>query len=95
MKKFSLSHILNCTSSGLPVVASDVSGLEPYREAEWVTLIPLGDDLVCKQALHAMCALPLEERRRLGALAREEAVRSMSWERCTESLHRMLLEVKR
>lgn len=82
-------------ASGLPVVASDVSGLEHYRDAEWITLIPLGDDANCQKALHALCSLPLEERRRLGALAREEAERSMSWERCTESLHQMLLEVKR
>jgi len=94
-KQASPLKVAEFAASGLPVVASDVSGLEPYREAEWMTLIPLGDDLVCKQTLHALCALPLEERRRLGALAREEAVRSMSWERCTESLHRMLLEVKR
>ena len=82
-------------ASGLPVVASDVSGLEDYRGAEWITLIPLGDDSNCQKALHALCALPLDERRRLGALAREEAECSMSWERCTESLHQMLLEVKR
>ena len=82
-------------SAGLPVVASNVSGLEPYRDSEWITLIPLGDDIACNNALRTLCELPLEERQRLGALAREEAEYSMSWEKCTESLHKMLLEVKR
>ena len=82
-------------ASGLLVVASDVSGLELYRDSEWITLIPLGDDIACNNALRTLCELPLEERQRLGALAREEAEHSMSWEKCTESLHKMLLEVKR
>ena len=82
-------------AAGLPVVASEVSGLERYRDAEWLKLIPLGDDDACTTALHALCNLPPEERRRLGALAREEAERSMTWEHCTEALHEMLLEVKR
>ena len=82
-------------AAGLPTVASEVSGLERYRDAEWLTLIPLGDDEACRTALHALCNLPLEERRRLGALAREEAGRSMTWGHCTEALHEMLLEVKR
>lgn len=82
-------------ASGLLVVASDVSGLEPYRDCEWMTLIPLGDDVACRNALHDLCDLDLEERKRLGALARQDAERSMSWEQCTQSLHQMLLEVKR
>ncbi|MEC8927425.1 MAG: glycosyltransferase [Candidatus Thermoplasmatota archaeon] len=82
-------------AAGLPVVASEVSGLERYRNAEWLKLIPLGDDEACKTALHTLCNLSLDERRRLGALARQEAERSMTWENCTEALHEMLLEVKR
>jgi len=82
-------------AAGLPVVASEVSGLERYRDAEWLKLIPLGDDEACRTALHTLCELSLEERRRLGALARQEAERSMTWENCTEALHEMLLEVKR
>jgi glycosyltransferase involved in cell wall biosynthesis len=82
-------------AAGLPTVASKVSGLEPYRDAEWLTLIPLGDDSACKEALQTLCEMSIEERRRLGSLAREEAEHSMTWERCTESLHEMLLEVKR
>ena len=82
-------------AAGLPVVASEVSGLERYRDAEWLTLIPLGDDEACRTALHALCNLPIEERRRLGTLAREEAESSMTWGHCTEALHEMLLEVKR
>ncbi len=81
-------------AAGLPVVASEVSGLERYRDAEWLKLIPLGDDGACKTALQTLCELPLEERRRLGALARQEAERSMTWEHCTEALHEMLLGVK-
>jgi len=82
-------------AAGLPVVASEVSGLERYRDAEWLKLIPLGDDEACRTALHTLCELSLEERRRLGTLARQEAGRSMTWENCTEALHEMLLEVKR
>ena len=82
-------------AAGLLVVASEVSGLEQYRDEEWLALISLGDDLECKKILNALCELPLEERRRLGALARAEAERSMTWERCTESLNEMLLGVKR
>ncbi len=82
-------------AAGLPVVASEVSGLERYRNAEWLKLIPLGDDEACRIALQTLCKLPLDERKRLGALARQEAERSMTWENCTEALHEMLLEVKR
>jgi glycosyltransferase involved in cell wall biosynthesis len=82
-------------ATGLLVVASDVSGLEQYRDSEWLTLVPLGDDMACKSALQILCELPIDERRRLGALARKEAEQSMTWEICTESLHAMLLEVKR
>jgi len=82
-------------ASGLPVVCSDVSGLERYRDAEWLKLIPLGDDDACRTALQTLCGLPIEERQRLGALARKEAENSMTWEYCTEALHQMLLEVKR
>ena len=81
-------------AAGLPVVASEVSGLERYRDAEWLKLIPLGDDGACKTTLKTLCELSLEERRRLGALARQEAERSMTWEHCTEALHEMLLGVK-
>lgn len=82
-------------AAGLPVVASEVSGLKPYRDAEWLTLIPLGDDVACKAALVALCDLSREERLRLGALAQEDAKNRMSWEHCTASLHEMLIEVKR
>ncbi|MDE0707993.1 MAG: glycosyltransferase [Candidatus Poseidoniales archaeon] len=82
-------------AAGLLVVASDVSGLEKYRDAGWLTLVPLGDDVACKTALHALCELPIEERRRLGVLARKESERSMTWGNCTGPLHTMLLEVKR
>ena len=82
-------------AAGLPVVASEVSGLERYRDAEWLKLIPLGDDKAFKNALQSLCQLPIEERRRLGRLARKEAENSMTWGHCTEALHEMLLEVKR
>ena len=82
-------------AAGLPVVASEVSGLERYRDTEWLKLVPLGDDEACRTALQALCNLPLEERKRLGGLARKEAENTMTWEHCTEALHEMLLEVKR
>ncbi len=82
-------------AAGLPVVASEVSGLEPYRDAEWLTLIPLGDDDACKSALVSLCVLSRKERLKLGALAREDAENLMSWEHCTTPLHEMLIEVKR
>ena len=76
-------------------MASEVSGLEPYRDAEWLTLIPLGDDDACKSALVSFCVLSRKERLKLGALAREDAENLMSWEHCTTPLHEMLIEVKR
>ena len=82
-------------AAGLPVVASEVSGLEPYRNAEWLTLIPLGDDEACKSAIVSLCNLSRKERQRLGALARRDAESRMTWEQCTASLNEMLLEVKR
>ena len=82
-------------AAGLPVVASEVSGLERFRDAEWLTLIPLGDDGACKAAVLELCNLSREERLRLGTLARKEAEDSMSWEHCAASLHEMLLGVKR
>ena len=94
-KSASPLKVAEYAASGLPVVCSDVSGLERYRDAEWLKLTPLGDDDACRTALQTLCNLPLEERRRLGALARKEAENSMTWEHCTEALHEMLLEVKR
>ena len=82
-------------AAGLPVVASEVSGLESYRNAEWLTLIPLGDDKACKSAVFSLCNLSRKERQRLGALARRDAESRMTWEQCTASLNEMLLEVKR
>ena len=87
--------IAEYAAAGLPVVASDVSGLEQYRDAEWMTLIPLGDDDAFQEAVLSLCGLPHKERQRLGALARKDAENSMSWKNCTASLHEMLLEVKR
>ena len=82
-------------AAGLPVVASEVSGLEPYRNAEWLTLIPLGDDEACKSAVVSLCNLSRKERQRLGTLARQDAEIRMTWEQCTASLNEMLIEVKR
>ena len=82
-------------AAGLPVVASEVSGLEPYRNAEWLKLIPLGDDNACKSAIESLCNLSRNERQRLGALARKDAESRMTWGHCTASLNEMLLEVKR
>ncbi len=82
-------------AAGLPVVASEVSGLEPYRNAEWLKLIPLGDDNACKSAIESLCNLSRNERQRLGELARKDAETRMTWGHCTASLNEMLLEVKR
>lgn len=82
-------------ASGLPVVASEVSGLERFRESEWIRLIPLGDDQACKHALDEFLSLSADERRRLGKLARDEAEQSMTWIHCTQELNTLLLEVKR
>jgi hypothetical protein len=82
-------------AAGLPVVASEVSGLVRYRDSDWLKLIPLGDDGACQEALLELCALSLEQRKRLGDSARKEARDSMAWTHCTEDLHAMLIEVKR
>ena len=82
-------------AAGLPVVSSEVSGLERYRDEDWIQLIPLGDDEACKSALQKMCELSVDDRKRLGAMARAEAKRSMTWAHCTDSLYNMLLEVTR
>ncbi len=82
-------------AAGLPVVASEVSGLERYRNSEWIRLIPFGDSQACKQALDEFLSLSVDERRRLGKLARAEAERSMTWNHCTQELNTLLLEVKR
>lgn len=94
-KQASPLKVAEYAASGLPVVCSDVSGLDRYRDAEWLKLIPLGDDDACRIALQTLCGHPIEERRRLGLLARKEAENSMTWAHCTEALHEMLLEVKR
>ena len=82
-------------AAGLPVVASAVSGLEPHRGAEWLRLTPLGDDAAFAAAVREFIGLDLAERRRLGGLARTHAEEHLTWERCTEDLHGMLVEVKR
>ena len=82
-------------ASGLPVVSSDVSGLDRFRDAPWLKLVPLGDDLACEGALQEFCKMSKKERREIGRLARLDAENLMSWEYCTEALHQMLIEVKR
>ena len=82
-------------AAGLPVVASEVSGLEKYRHSEWMRLIPLGDTKACKEALEELLGMDASERLRLGKLARAEAEKSMTWMHCTEELNTLLHEVKR
>ncbi len=82
-------------ASGLPVVASDVSGLDCFRDAPWLKLVPLGDDSACEEALQKFCRLSQKERKEIGVFARNDAENLMNWEYCTEQLHQMLIEVKR
>jgi hypothetical protein len=82
-------------AAGLLVVSSEVSGLEHLRGAEWLTLVPLGDDEAFLIAVESLRSLPLEERRRRGKVARQDAEERMNWMCCTEALHDLLLEVKR
>ncbi len=82
-------------AAGLPVVASEVSGLEKFRNSEWIKLIPLGDDQACKDALEELLGMDASERLRIGKLARAEAEQSMTWVHCSEELNTLLHEVKR
>ncbi|MDP6899562.1 MAG: glycosyltransferase [Candidatus Thalassarchaeaceae archaeon] len=82
-------------AAGLVIVASEVSGLEQYRDSKWIRLIPLGDDQACKGALDEFLSISSNERQQLGALARKEAEKSMTWTHCVNELHAMLREVKR
>ena len=60
-----------------------------------IRLIPLGDDQACKGALDEFLSISSNERQQLGALARKEAEKSMTWTHCVNELHAMLREVKR
>ncbi|MDP6906977.1 MAG: hypothetical protein QF440_06120 [Candidatus Thalassarchaeaceae archaeon] len=81
-------------ASGFVIVSSDVSGLNKFRDEEWIRIIPLGDDDACKKALNEFKLMPVEERQRLGALARAAAEKSMTWKHCCNDLHDLLIEVK-
>jgi hypothetical protein len=82
-------------AAGLVIVASDVSGLEQYRDSNWIRLVPLGDDQACKNALDEFLSMSSNERQQLGALARKEAEKSMAWTHCVSEMDTMLREVKR
>jgi glycosyltransferase involved in cell wall biosynthesis len=72
--------ILEAMASGLPVVASDLSGI-PLAVEEGVSgrLVPEGDGAALAEALLAL-ARGTPERRRMGEAARRRAERDLSWD---------------
>jgi colanic acid/amylovoran biosynthesis glycosyltransferase len=55
----------------LPVVGSDLAGLPEVIRPPWGTLVPAGDSAALGEAIAAVRALTLEERRNRGRAARE------------------------
>ena len=72
--------ILEALASGLPVVASGISGIPlAITDGEQGRLVPEGDSATLLEALDELVGDP-ERARALGRAARERAVRELSWD---------------
>jgi glycosyltransferase involved in cell wall biosynthesis len=77
-------------ASGMCVVSSDVSGLSEYCDEEWLTLVPLGDDLKFLNAINNLLECGMDEIRRRGELARKWALQNRDWSVCIQDLEKLI-----
>ena len=77
-------------ASGMCVISSDVSGLSEFRDEEWLTLVPLGDDSSFLSATNNLIQSGIDEIRRKGELAKKWARQNRDWSVCVDDLNKFI-----
>ena len=78
-------------ASGMCVISSDVSGLSDFKDEEWLTLVPLGDDSAFFSATHDLIQSGMDEIRRKGELAKKWAIQNRDWSVCVNDLEKFII----
>jgi len=79
-------------AAGMCVICSDVSGLSEFRDEEWLTLVPLGDDSSFFSATHDLIQSGMDEIRRKGKLAKKWANKNRDWSVCVNDLEKFIID---
>ncbi len=88
--------LLEASACGLPAVATDVPGSrEVILDGVTGTLVPPADPATLAAAMNAMMQLPLEERRAIGARARQRMVKKFSLAATLDSCEELYLDLLR
>ena len=87
------NSILQAMAAGLPIVASDVRGVNNMlRHGDTAVLVPPADPAALADALEALVRAP-EERERLGARARAQVAAELSQQRMVERYRALLADL--
>ena len=79
-------------AAGMCVISSDVSGLSKFKDEEWLTLVPLGDDSGFFSATHDLIQSGMDEIRRKGELAKKWAIQNRDWSVCVNDLEKFIID---
>lgn len=79
-------------AAGMCVISSDVSGLSDFKDEEWLTLVPLGDDSSFLSATHDLIQSGMDEIRRKGELAKKWANKNRDWSVCVNDLEKLIFD---
>ena len=79
-------------ASGMCVVCSDVSGLSEFREEEWLSIVPLGDDEAFLSAVNELLQCEISEIRKRGESARTWARKYRDWQVCVSELEKLIIQ---
>jgi glycosyltransferase involved in cell wall biosynthesis len=77
-------------ASGMCVVCSDVSGLSEFRDEEWLSLVPLGDDDAFHSAINELLDCEISEIRKRGESAQIWARKYRDWSVCVSDLEKLI-----
>jgi len=69
-----------------------VSGLSDFKDEEWLTLVPLGDDSSFLSATHDLIQSGMDEIRRKGELAKKWANKNRDWSVCVNDLEKFIFD---
>ena len=79
-------------AAGMCVISSDVSGLSEFKDEEWLTLVPLGDDSGFLSATNDLIQSGMDEIRRKGELAKKWAIKNRDWSVCVNDLEKLIID---
>ena len=79
-------------AAGMCVISSDVSGLADFKDEEWLTLVPIGDDSSFLSATQDMIQSGMDEIQRKGELAKKWAKKYRDWSVCVNDLEKFVTD---